>query len=510
MRRFLVGALLGAVLLLVTPQAAWAHAELVSSSPGYGDRLPTPPAELRLVFSGSMNLTGARFTLQRRNGEMQALAQPRLATPDRRVVSIPLPSGLADGGYTLVWFFLGNDGHLMGGEVSFEVGEPAPAAAGRAAQAASPVPVSPWPATAAPGGSGGVRQWQTLDPGVAGPPVQFEVADAPGAPKPPRFSIALATPRAIVRILDYASLTILIGGGFFLVRVWRDGIGQRRTQQLLWWALAGSALATLLTFALTAAGLRGVGALEALRPSVMGSVIGTRFARVMTARALFLGLGFVALAMLALGRDRAVRSWWWKVLAGVAGGGVIATHALLGHASGEGLMARLAVFVHLVGVAVWLGGLVFLAVVVLPRRRADEVRQLLPRFSSLAFTAVSAMVVAGAVTMVRVVPDLRQLPQTGYGRMLLLKLVFVALLLAAAQQARTITERRLVKDSTQLRSLLAAVGVELALAVGILTSTAVLAGRPPAPSTAGPATAPVAAMIVPEPAQIAYHRTIQT
>jgi putative copper export protein len=141
-----------------------------------------------------------------------------------------------------------------------------------------------------------------------------------------------------------------------------------------------------------------------------------------------------------------------------------------------------AVLVHLVGVAIWLGGLVFLAAVVLPRRRSDEVRVLLPRFSRVAFGAVSAMVVAGAVMVTRVVPKLTDLPHTGYGRMLLLKLAFVALLLVAAQQARTFTERKLVRDSTRLRPLLTAVGVELTLAVVILTSTAVLVGRVP-PST---------------------------
>jgi putative copper export protein len=119
---------------------------------------------------------------------------------------------------------------------------------------------------------------------------------------------------------------------------------------------------------------------------------------------------------------------------------------------------------------------------VLPRRRSEEVRVLLPRFSSLAFSAVGAMVVAGAVMVTRVVPKLSALPQTGYGRVLLVKLGFVAVLLVAAQQARTFTERRLVKDSSRLRPLVMAVGVELILAIVILTSTAVLVGRVP-PST---------------------------
>ena len=480
MHRLLIGALLAAAGVFVTPAAAWAHAELLSSQPGYGDRLPAAPAEMRLEFSGAMDLTGARLTLREKGGQVRSLSPPALASPDRRVVAIALPAHLADGDWSLDWFFLGNDGHLMGGEVAFAVGAPAPAAGrsvpGPAAQAK--------PAAAV----------RSLGPGVAGP-VLARAAAPPPAAKRPRFTIAVATPQAVVRLLDYASLAILVGGGLFLALVWTDGAGERRAQRLLWAALLASLAATGLTVGLTAAGLRGVGVAEALSPSVMGTVGGTRFAHIITVRAAFLGLGVLVLGMLTLGRDRAVRSRWWQAMAAVAAGGVLVTHALLGHASSEGLLARVAVIVHLVGVSVWLGGLVFLVAVVLPRGRPEEVRTLLPRFSSLAFAAVTAMVVAGAVLVTRVVPKLGALPQTGYGRILLLKLGFVVLLLAAAQQARTFTERRLFKDSARLRPLLTAVGVELALAVMILTSTAVLVGRVPPSTRTKPTVRPSAAAL---------------
>jgi putative copper export protein len=289
---------------------------------------------------------------------------------------------------------------------------------------------------------------------------------------------------AAVRFLDDASLAVLLGGGFFLAVVWADGSRERAARRLLWWALVASGVAALLTFGLTAAGLRGAGPLDALRPAVMAPVLGTRLARVLGARAAFLALGGVALALLTVGRERAVRSAGWRSLAGVSAAGVLVTHALLGHASGEGTAARLAVLAHLGGVSVWLGGLVFLAAVVLPRRRPEEVRLVVPRFSGLAFTAVTIMVVAGALMVTRVVPRLSALPETGYGRVLLVKLGLVALLLAAAQQARTFTERRLLRHSDRLRPLVGAVGVELALAVLILSSTAVLVGRVP-PGTNG-------------------------
>src|SRR5581483_10841040 len=420
MRRFVFGALVAAAGVFVTPAAAWAHAELLSSTPAYGDRSAAPPAEMRLEFSGAMDLTGARLTLRERGGRDQSLGRPSLASPDRRVVAVPLPPRLADGDYRLDWFFLGNDGHLMAGEVAFGVGAAAPAASVGAAPAAV-------------AGAKPTVAVRSLGPGIAGPAVDLQAAPA-SSPGRPRFTIAVATPQAAVRFLDYACLAILLGGGFFLALVWVEGTGDRRARRLLWAALLGSGAATVLTFGLTAAGLRGAG----------------------------------------------------------APGGILVTHALLGHASSEGPVARVAVLVHLGGVAVWLGGLVFLAAVVLPRGRSEEVRTLLPRFSGVAFSAVAAMVVAGAVMVTRVVPELSALPQTGYGRMLLLKLAFVALLLVAAQQARTFTERKLVRDSTRLRPLLTAVGAELTLAVVILTATAVLVGRAPPGTRTKAVTAPSA------------------
>src|SRR5437773_12222217 len=118
MRRFLIGALLAAAGVFVTPAAAWAHAELLSSTPGYGDRLTAAPAEIRLEFSGAMDLTGARLTLRDKGGRVQSLGHPTLASPDRRLVAVPLPAHLADRDWSLGWVFLGIQRHLIRGRVA--------------------------------------------------------------------------------------------------------------------------------------------------------------------------------------------------------------------------------------------------------------------------------------------------------------------------------------------------------------------------------------------------------
>lgn len=195
MRRFLVSVVLAAAGVLVTPAAAWAHAELVSSNPGYGDRLPAAPTEVRLDFSGPVDLTGARLTLQRKGGSLTALGPPTHAAADQRMVSIPLPARLADGGYTAVWFFLGNDGHLMGGEVPFHVGAPA-----AGTPAPPPLTDAPAPRTAA--------AVQSLGPGIAGPPAAIESVKDSTRMRPLLTSVGVELGLAVVIL---ASTAVLVG-----------------------------------------------------------------------------------------------------------------------------------------------------------------------------------------------------------------------------------------------------------------------------------------------------------
>ena len=91
---------------------------------------------------------------------------------------------------------------------------------------------------------------------------------------------------------------------------------------------------------------------------------------------------------------------------------------------------------HVVGVSVWIGGLVMLLGVVLPRRRSEELLAILPRFGVLATGAVASLMVGGLILAVDLVGSIGALPTTGYGRMLLAKLVVVGMLLYVASLSR--------------------------------------------------------------------------
>jgi copper transport protein len=200
---------------------------------------------------------------------------------------------------------------------------------------------------------------------------------------------------------------------------------------------------------------------------------------------------------------------WFAVL-------VSATPGLAGHSS-TGDLVGVAVFtdtVHVLAMAVWVGGLVTLGLVVLrPSASVAEMEQPAARWSRLALGCVAALVVTGAFQTWRQVGNLTALRSTEFGRMLIVKLVLFAGLLMLATFSREIVrylypEREpkhrgrlpvvaggadddLVPVPTndqnaeyEARRLRRSVGAEVAVATVVLVVTALLVNAPPAKSAA--------------------------
>jgi putative copper export protein/methionine-rich copper-binding protein CopC len=500
--------LLGTVGLWTAP-AARAHSDLIRSEPGYGDTLAASPAPVLLHFDEPVELQAAVTELFL-DGKRISPPKPAHANGNKRTVSA-MPTASESGRYLFRWFFFGYDGHLMAGELAFTVdpqaaadtappgaspGEPtgaAPAAAAAAqrdsdrfAASGRPTAVSPATAATAPAAdtfdAAGDLPAGFLGPGsTAG---NERAADVTAAPAPTPFRPGqTAGVETAVRLVGYGFLAVLVGGAFLLVGLWPEGATLTRARRILWLGLAGALSASLLTLGLKGAGLKGLTAVSAFRPDVISTVFGTHFANVLLARTALLVAAVPILIMLARKPERAVGSSSWRFSASVVGAGTVATYCLTGHAYARGAVATLAAFAHLAGATVWLGGLVMLAVVLLPRGQRDEARIVIPGFSALAEKAVSLMAVAGAALFLLLEPAWDGLATSGWGQLLFAKLVLVALILAAARRARTFTRRHLVRmaadGAVSLRPLATTVAVELTLAIGVLTATALLVGRNP-------------------------------
>lgn len=155
---------------------------------------------------------------------------------------------------------------------------------------------------------------------------------------------------------------------------------------------------------------------------------------------------------------------------GVAAVGVVA-HTLTGHLA-DSALGGLAVAVHALAAALWCGCLAALLMTV---RHRGQWARVLPRFSQLALACVAVLLVAGAAAAVAAVRTPADLYTTGYGRVLVAKLVVTAGLLALAWRNRTgwlpaARAHRATAGLSRSRTL-----VELAIMTTALTLAAALA-----------------------------------
>ncbi|MCY4637076.1 MAG: CopD family protein [Acidobacteria bacterium] len=175
--------------------------------------------------------------------------------------------------------------------------------------------------------------------------------------------------------------------------------------------------------------------------------------------------------------------WKWsprggRWIAAVAVGGAWITLPLTGHAmSFESRLPWGAQVAHGIGAGAWIGALAALVAVVsgLARQPAGQGRTvvLAGRFSPLAVAAVGSIAVSGIITAVFYVATFADLWMTGYGRVLLLKVVlFLATGAIGAYNWRILLPR--LGTGTGTRALLRSARLELTLAAGVLLATAAL------------------------------------
>ena len=169
-----------------------------------------------------------------------------------------------------------------------------------------------------------------------------------------------------------------------------------------WGGWIGVLVTTVLGIALDGVYAAGLPSAKVFDPTVFGDVLDTRYGTVALVRLALLACAFPLIRMLfepatGGGARRCRRGGSWpRALVGV--GLVGHRPALAGHA-GTGIQTGLAIpadAIHVLAMACWLGGLVVLLVAVLPRRDADELRAVLPRYSTArARRAIVALIVTG-------------------------------------------------------------------------------------------------------------------
>jgi copper transport protein len=406
-RRFLrralaVAALAGGLVVLVAAPAS-AHAELLQSDPAPGAVLAKAPKEIKLNFTESVDAKGGALRVFDADGERVDDGGVDVAGS---TVRMPLPD-LGNGSYVVTWRVTSSDAHPISGAFTFQVGQ---------------------------GGAGATsREVQ----GLANRLLAEQGGDR-----------VVGAIYGVTRFMVFAGLALLIGGAFFAFAIWppaRLSKAAKRVVQIGWLTTFLGTLVGLLVYGPYAEGL-GLG--EMFTTSLLGDTLTVRFGQVWLARLVLLLLTIPVLLRLfakSASPEPAPKrlTALWLGVGAVLGVLLAATPGVSGHAtSGDWTTAAvLADAIHVLAMSLWLGGLVVLAVVGLARKAPASARDALEPFSRMALGCVLALIATGAFQTWRQVGSLDALRTTDFGRILVVKLVLVALVVVFAAFSREIVLR---------------------------------------------------------------------
>jgi len=107
-----------AVVLVLVPRAALAHAVLVESTPTINATVEGPDVAVSMKFSLRVDGTRSTLLLSTSDGKSQPLAIERQGAPDTLTTHA---TKLGPGKYAIHWQVLATDGHVTRGEIPFRV-----------------------------------------------------------------------------------------------------------------------------------------------------------------------------------------------------------------------------------------------------------------------------------------------------------------------------------------------------------------------------------------------------
>jgi copper transport protein len=456
--------------LLCSAPAAFAHAQLLETSPATGSTVATQPAEV--IFKYNQSVGGTLGAVRVYDAQGKEVDNLDVSHPDgnERWMGVGLKPGLPDGTYTATYRVISADTHIVYGGLVFNIGH-------------------------------------------AGVAPRFTVAGLIGRNRSGEIT---AIAFGVVRALDYLAIALLLGGLAFLLIAWRPAfaalagteprwqVASRgfagRMRLLLSVAVALGATVSVLGILLQGASAAGVSLWTSLNHTIVADTLESRFGEVWGLRALdWVLLG--ALLTLAASVKRPPRPLLGAIALGAAYLAIVP--ALGGHAS---IQSPTAIFfpadvLHVLAASVWVGGIACL-LLALPAatrelERPERSRLLLAtllRFSPLALGAVIAIAATGVVQAYIDVRSLSCLLHTTYGILIITKTALLLALIGLGwvNRERVIPAFRRIVTSERPPGQTGALARrtmrgELALMLCVFGLTAALVGyAPPIDAASGP------------------------
>jgi copper transport protein len=454
--------LCASIAVLAVPVALLAHAHLERSEPSSRDRLTAPPTAIRLWFSERPELGFTRVRLLAADSSEIALGAVARMTGEPMGVSLPIPTTLPAGTYTVLWRTAAADGHATTGSYRFDV-VAAPATAARV--------VDTTPNTSRSNAL--VHADSTAE------------------------SLTSLNASAATRWLEFMAMLAVIGGvAFQLVVLPRAqtamaGALSMETRYELSDSARRLAQSALILLLVTAASrfyseARAVlGPERAMDRVALRMVLGTSWGTGWLIGVI--GVLVTALGILVVRRLRADAGW---LVAALGALGIGVAPALTGHASvtrpvGLSIVLDAA---HVLAACAWVGTLLTLLFTAVPLVRGGPSREgigsgplvasLVRAFHPIALTCAAIVIASGLLSAWLRLPTVTSLWTSSYGKVLLLKLALVAVVvILGARNWRRVMPT--LGDDASARRITRTAGAELTMAALVLAVTAVLVSTSP-------------------------------
>jgi copper transport protein len=443
--------------VMMAPSAAYAHPVTIDSSPRPFASVSSAPREVVVIFSEPIELSYSKISVLGPDGSRVDTNDPRHADGDTATIAVTLQPSLPEGVYTVTTKVLSAvDGHVVDGAITFGIGT-APAQGGGNQTGAPSEIISPAEsASRFPGMVGQVMVvgaafgtlwlWRPID-------------------RVPWLSGAVATKRPSI---DRAMLKIVI---------------------------IGAALVLASNVAIITVQAIDIGA-------SIADAIATRFGSVWMTRmiesSILMIIAFVVWRKAVKNDTVPSRAEMLAVL--VMGLAVLVTSSLIAHAAAtENVAAILIDFFHNAAASIWIGGLILMGFVAVPRlmslederARSAAVSILIPRFSTVVVTILGLVLITGPLLLFFIESDLSLTLASTYGKILAAKLGLAGVMVAMGAYSQFAVQKKAVTAMAgggssvsvgrfgRMLKAEAGVGIALLLLVSLMANGALPAGEFP-------------------------------
>ncbi|MCK1994133.1 hypothetical protein GW626_02110 [Peribacillus muralis] len=424
--------------LLLYPAMASGHATVISSNPSPNEAMDTLPEKISIQFSENIQPAFHSLEVFSQDGQKVPVQKSAISEQSERILEAKWKGTVDEGVYYIKWRVVSSDGHPIEGTIPFQFGE----SASLSDQDHSQV--------------------------KAGFPNSINV---------------------FLQSLQYISFAALAGILFFRLSLTKDPHlfqASGRARIYLWISYAGLALSTFCSLPLKVTIDAGVGWTDAFNGTYIREVLnGTNFGTIWVIQLLMLILLFMALYFMLenpLRKSLPVLSFLLTTL-------LMVGKALTGHTAAvpNHVLAVLMDFLHILSMALWLGGLMAL-LIILPgladRQAVQEDKKLfywtiIQRFSKWAFVFVIILIVSGIYSSLQHVPTIHSLFNTTYGQLLLAKIGLMSVMIVLGAW-------HFFKGKAQSKKLGYSAGMELGIGIVVLLVAALLTNVQTAMSSPGP------------------------